>query len=314
MNSANLAAFHAVCSCVDFRKPLVSLLDEFRHGTIADKDRTHEDTVIRSHLSEQHAAWDRVFPGFPDHPWKRRTGMWEHNRGKRDAYLKHLLVTHLREDKSENRTIVNPATVFGRHARAIARELPDHDVIGSDIEPGLNRLYRLVSWWKYPNLKNYRFMRENIFEPDLERRPLAVTFFGACGAVTDGCMDYAIGVESPFLLCRSCCHDNIGGNTDIVRRPNNLNRFFVWKNRAFKWIKWLDNGQYFSDRHTKEAYPRSRAAREIMDSDTIIEIARNSVDSDICRSLIDLDRCLYLQENGYDVLYREELFFAHRER
>ena len=49
-----------------------------------------------------------------------------------------------------------------------------------------------------------------------------------------------------------------------------------------------------------------------MDSDTIIEIARSSVDSDICRSLIDLDRCLFLQEKGYDVLYREELFFAHR--
>jgi hypothetical protein len=49
-----------------------------------------------------------------------------------------------------------------------------------------------------------------------------------------------------------------------------------------------------------------------MDSDTIIAIARNSADSDICRSLIDLDRCLYLQEHGYDVMYREELFFAHK--
>jgi hypothetical protein len=218
----------------------------------------------------------------------------------------------LRHERSEKHTIVNPATVFGRHARALARQLPDHEIIGSDIEPGLNRLYRLVSWWKYPNLKNYRFERENIFEPDLSRRPVAVTFYGACGAVTDGCMDYAIGVEAPFLLCRSCCHDNIGGNTDIVRRPNNLNRFFVWKNRVFRRIKRMDNGQYFSDSHTKHAYPRSRAAREIMDSDTIIEVARNSVDSDICRSLIDLDRCLFLQENGYDVLYREELFFAHR--
>ena len=28
-------------------------------------------------------------------------------------------------------------------------------------------------------------------------------------------------------------------------------------------------------------------------------------DSDICRSLIDLDRCLLLREQGYDVLYRE---------
>jgi hypothetical protein len=38
------------------------------------------------------------------------------------------------------------------------------------------------------------------------------------------------------------------------------------------------------------------------------------VDSDICRNLIDLERCLYLQENGYDALYREELLFAQRKR
>jgi hypothetical protein len=49
-----------------------------------------------------------------------------------------------------------------------------------------------------------------------------------------------------------------------------------------------------------------------MDSETVLAVARNSVDSDICRSLIDLDRCQYLKENGYDVMYREELFFAHR--
>ncbi len=312
MHSPNLATFHSVSRDLDYMKPLESLLGEFRHGTIADKDRTHEDAVIRSNLSEQHAAWDRVFPRFPDCPWKRRTGTWEHNRGKRDAYLQRLLVMHVRGDESESRTIVNPATVFGRHARALARELPDHEVIGTDMEPGFNRLYRLVSWRKYPNLENYTFVRESIFDPDLERRPVAVTFFGACGSVTDGCMDYAIGVESPFLICRSCCHDNIGGNTEIVRRPNNLNRFFAWKNRIFARIKEKNNGLYFSERHTKDAYPRSRTARAVMDSDTIIDVARNSVDSDICRSLIDLDRCLFLQENGYDVLYREELFFAHR--
>jgi hypothetical protein len=221
-------------------------------------------------------------------------------------------VIHLRDDQSQSRTIVNPATVFGRHARALARELPDHEIVGTDIVPGFNRLYRLVGWWTYPHLNNYRFVREDIFEPSLERRPIAVTFFGACGAVTDGCMDYAIRVKSPFLLCRSCCHDNIGGNTEIVRRPGHLNRFFVWKNRVSARIKKKKNGQYFSERYMKNAYPRSGVTREAMDSDTIIEIARNSVDSDICRSLIDLDRCLFLQENGYDVLYCEELFFAHR--
>ena len=49
-----------------------------------------------------------------------------------------------------------------------------------------------MSLWKYPGLRNYRFVRENVYEPDLERRPAAVVFFGACGSVTDGSIDYAI--------------------------------------------------------------------------------------------------------------------------
>jgi hypothetical protein len=101
----------------------------------------------------------------------------------------------------------------------------------------------------------------------------------------------------------------------MVRRPGQLNRFFRWKNwmhsrhkRKGKWPLAL----YFSDRYSEDAYPRSQTARVLIDSETILAVARNSVDSDICRGLIDLDRCLYLRENGYDVLYREELFFAHR--
>jgi len=313
MTSANLDAFHAVCRTLDYRGPLESLAEEFRRGSIADRDRKHEDAVIHSALSEQHAAWDRVFPPFPACPWKRRTITWESYRKQRDAYLRHLLAVHVREVEHEGRLIVNPATVFGRHARSLARDLPEWNVVGTDIQPWFERLFRLVSWWGYPNLKNYTFRRENIFEPDLTPRPVAVTFFGACGCVTDGCMDYAIGVRSPFLLCRSCCHDNIAGNTGIVRRPTPINWFFRWKNQQYAKFKRKDDGRYFSARYGKKAYPRSKAVREVMDADTIIEIARNSVDSDICRSLIDLDRCLFLRENGYDVLYREELFFAHRE-
>jgi hypothetical protein len=51
-----------------------------------------------------------------------------------------------------------------------------------------------------------------------------------------------------------------------------------------------------------------------MDASTIIASELSPVDSDTCRSLIDRDRCLYLQDHGYDVLYREELIFAHRKR
>lgn len=241
----------------------MSLLEEFRRFSIADKDRTREDAVIRSLLSGQHSACDRVFPPFPACPWKRRTITWESYRKQRDAYLKRLLVSHVREVESESRLIVNPATVFGRHARSPAQDLPEYDVVGTDIQPSFGRVFRLVSWWRYPNLQN-------------------------------------------------CCHDNIGGNTEIVRRPTPLNWFFRWKNQQYARFKRKDDGRYFSARYGMEAYPRSKAARGIMDAETIIDIAQNSVDSDICRSLIDLDRCLFLRENGYDVLYREELFFAHR--
>jgi hypothetical protein len=58
--------------------------------------------------------------------------------------------------------------------------------------------------------------------------------------------------------------------------------------------------------------PRWEAARDLADSETFLQVARNAVDSDICISIIDLDRAIYLQEQGYDVMYREEVFFAHR--
>jgi len=40
----------------------------------------------------------------------------------------------------------------------------------------------------------------------------------------------------------------------------------------------------------------------------VIEVARNAISSDICRSIIDLDRYLHLGEAGYDVWYRAEMF------
>jgi len=315
MSNADLEAFHETSRNLDFVGPMESLLDEFRRGNIADKDRVQEESAIQSHLGEHYEAWDHVFPRFPECPWKRRTITWENHRGQRDAYLEHLIVTHVPQHEAGTRLIVNPATVAGMHARRLAHKLPAYEVLGTDIDPRWNRLYRLVLFWKYRQLRNYRFVRENIYDPDLERHPAAVIFFGACGSVTDGCMDYAIALNSPFLICRSCCHDNIGGNTQIVRRRSRpINDFFAWKNYWFAKYKRKGKGFYFSDRYLKDAYPRSKAAREIMDSDTIIAAARNSPESDICRSVIDLDRCLFLRENGYDVMYREELFFAHRRR
>lgn len=311
-NAIDLQAFHDVSRNVDFRSAVVALLDEFRRGAIADRDRTHEAHAIATHLRSLTDAWDAVFPKFPDCPWKRRTIRWEYHRGRRDAYLKQLVISLVPDHAADRRLIVNPATVFGRHARALAKALPGFDVLGTDIDATWNRLYQLVGFWRYHNVTNYRFARENIFAADVQRRPLATCFWGACGPVTDGIMDYAIATDSPFLVCRSCCHDNIGGNTRIVHRPGLLNAFFAWKNALYLQTQKKQTGYYFCARYTEDAYPRSRVARELMDTRTIIAVAQNSVDSDICRSLIDLDRCLYLREHGYDVLYREELFVAHK--
>ena len=314
MHSRFLTEFHSRCRDVDYLSPLESLVDEYRRGNFADADRRLEDGAMLKHFGHIWAIWDSLFAEFPETLRKRRSVMWEYERGRRDDHLLRVIAKHIPEDQSRGRLIVNPATVFGRHAMTLARDLPDYEVIGSDIDVKPRQLYRLIQSLKYPKLLNFRYEIENIFDADLHRRPAAVTFFGACGVVTDGCMDYAIGVESPFLICRSCCHECIGGNTDIARRPSWLWLGFFAKNLSMKWIErtFPGTGFYFSEGHGVEAYPRSKVAQEILDSDTIIEIAQNSYDSDICRSIIDLDRCLFLEENGYDVLYREELFFAHR--
>lgn len=313
----DLKKFHEIGGRIDYRQPLEMLLSEFKKGNIADRDRSVEDSVMRDCLGEYFSLWDEVLPTFPNLPWRRRSFWWEYHRGKRDAYLRDVIAEQVERCCCGDcpRVIINPATVFGRHARAIARQLPEWSVLATDIDPVWNFLYKyFVSWWKYggERLKNFKFAKENVFEGDITRKPGVVTFFGACGSVTDGCMDYAIDTGAPFLICRSCCHDNIGGNTRVVCCPTMINRFFRMKNVVFKWVKKMDRGFYFAEKYAKEKYPRSFAAKELMDSDTIIAIARSSADSDICRSLIDLDRCLHLIENGYDVLYCEELFFAHK--
>ena len=321
MGGPGLEAFHATSRKLDFVRPMESLLDEFRRGNIADKDRVQEASAIRSHLGEHYEAWDRVFPRFPECPWRRRTITWENHRGRRDAYLERLIVTYvpqhepgdrlivnpatvagmrgcpiLFEEKGGGRTlrqqrgqrstsrqqvhpppfatrrmghplIINPATVAGMHARRLAHKLPAFEVLGTDIDPRWDRLYQVVLFWKHCQTRNYRFVKENIFDPNLERHPAAVVFFGACGSVTDGCMDYAIALNSPFLICRSCCHDNIGGNTQIVRRRGRpINDFFAWKNYWIAKHKRKGKGFYFSDRYRKDAYPRSEVARGIMDT------------------------------------------------
>jgi hypothetical protein len=53
-------------------------------------------------------------------------------------------------------------------------------------------------------------------------------------------------------------------------------------------------------------------ARELSSSVEFVAVARNSAESDICRAIIDLDRCLYLLEREFSVNYQGELFVAQR--
>jgi hypothetical protein len=139
---------------------------------------------------------------------------------------------------------------------------------------------------------NFSFVKDNIFEPQLKVQPTAVVFFGACGAVSDGALDYAIASGAKYVMCRTCCHENIGGNVTVAARPNALNRFFRFKNRVYDRVRKTPKyaGFYFSPKYAPGAYPRSAAGGRLSSTDEIMAVARNSTDSDICRAIIDLDR------------------------
>ncbi|MBL7153899.1 MAG: hypothetical protein ISS79_09290, partial [Phycisphaerae bacterium] len=219
-----------------------------------------------------------------------------------------IITSLLKDREGKSGTIVNPACVWGRHGRDLARRLGAFRVIGTDIQSVGDWLYGHILWSRTP--ENYKFSRDDIFDPKVEARPTAVVFFGACGSVSDAAMDYAIESNAPYLICRTCCHDNIGGNTEIVKRFGLLNLGFRIKNSIFARKCRKKSGEYFSPKYTKDHYPRSEAARGLINSDELIAVARNTVDSDICRSIIDLDRYLHLAEAGYDVWYRAEMFVA----
>jgi hypothetical protein len=185
-------------------------------------------------------------------------------------------------------------------------------VIGTDIDPHWNQIYKFVSWFRYPD--NYSFVEDDIFTSQLNVQPTAVVFFGACGSVSDAALDYAIDSQARYVMCRTCCHDNIGGNVAIIKRSSSINRFFRFKNWAYGRMrnKAKYAGYYFSDKYSRNAYPRSKVAKSISTSDEFQVVAKHSADSDICRAIIDLDRYLYLMENGFSVLYQGELFVAER--
>jgi hypothetical protein len=159
---------------------------------------------------------------------------------------------------------------------------------------------------------NYKFQQDDVFQPTLHSRPAAVVFFGACGSLSDAAMDYALEAEAGHVICRTCCHDNIGANTEITKQFNLLNLLFRLKNRVYAYKCKQKTGEYFSPKYAESQYPRSETGRGLSHSAEFVKLARRTVDSDICRSIIDLDRFIQMAEAGYDVWYRAEMFVARR--
>ena len=116
-------------------------------------------------------------------------------------------------------------------------------------------------------------------------------------------------------MCRTCCHENIGGNVTVAARANAVNRFFRFKNRVYDRVRKTPKyaGFYFSSKYAPGAYPRSAAGGRLSSTEEILAVARNSTDSDICRAIIDLDRYLYLAEQGFRVEYQGDMLVAERE-
>jgi len=284
------------------------LLGEFRAGNIGQPGV--EKIRLGRHLGELSRRWDERFPGLPEEPFAYLSFKGISRKGRRDQYLKRIIVKLLAG--CEGGTIVNPACVWGRHSRDLARRLPPHRVLGTDIQGAWDWLYGHIPWTRTP--ANYRFRRDDIFNPKVQGEPSAVVFFGACASLSDAAMDYAIGSHCPLLVCRACCHTMIGGNIDIVKRPDFMNRVFRFMNfilaKRLAKLREKADGHYFSPKYSAEHYPRSETAKRLTNSKEVREVARNTVNSDICRSIIDLDRYLHLAEAGYDVWYRAEMFVA----
>jgi hypothetical protein len=286
------------------------LLSLFRSGQIVSAQL--ERSGIEQHTSSLTAQWDKRFPGFPSEYFPYTSFRGQYHRGRRDAHLRNIIVRTLADTGSAAIVVVNPACSFGIHACHLASRLPHAMIIGTDINTAWNRIYRFLRCYRIPD--NCSFAKDDIFSPRLEVQPTAVVFFGACGGVTDAAIDYAIKSRARHLMFRTCCHDNIGGNTVVNKYPGIVNLLFRLKNREYRGIQSKPKyaGYYFSESYSANAYPRSEAGLNVSSSKEFQKIARHSADSDICRAIIDLDRYLYLVEKGYSVVYQGELFVAQR--
>ncbi|MHC4533745.1 MAG: hypothetical protein ACYS6K_07320 [Planctomycetota bacterium] len=209
------------------------LLGEFRSGNIGQGG--DEKGRLKRHLGEISRRWDEKFPGLSEEPFAYSSFKDITRSGRQDEYLKGIIVGLL--EGSEGGMIVNPVCVWGRHSRGLARRLPDWKVFGTDIHPAYEQLNNHLPWSRTPS--NYEFKKDDIFNPKVQGEPSAMVSFGACASLSDAVMDYAIESHCPLLVCRACCHVYIGGNIDIVKRPdfwNRVSRFinFIWAKRLAK--------------------------------------------------------------------------------
>lgn len=310
MSGTFLDRFRSASAKVDHARALRMLLRVFRDGDIGPRARKIEKSAMAAALSDHHSAWRAVFPPPPPCPVPTSTSREMALRGRKDTYLRKLLVSTLRGLCADTGPVINPVADFGTHARAIARALPGREVLATDIDANWNRCSSILYRITYGTQRNYTFSRESIFSPKYGRHPCAVVFFGACGSLTDAAMDYAIAEGAPLLICRACCHENTGSCTDLARYPTFINFVYRLKNLVFNIYKARNRGWYFSSNYGQDAYPRSASARAMSNSTEFHELTKHALDSNVCRRIIDLDRCIRLQDSGYDVLYERELFFG----
>ena len=95
------------------------LFGEFRAGNIGE--RGLEKVGVGRHLGDLSRRWDERFPGLPGELFAYSSSKGLSRHGRRDAYLKGIIVGLL--EGRQGGMIVNPACVWGRHSRDLARRL-----------------------------------------------------------------------------------------------------------------------------------------------------------------------------------------------
>jgi hypothetical protein len=159
MKSIDLELLHELSRDLDFSGTMDHLLREVQQGRIADRRRLLEKETIMTAFAEIFATWDKILPPFPKCRFRRRTVARELMKGRRDAYLRDIIISCAQLANQPNRLIVNLAAVYGGNARLLALALPQFEVLATDIDPRGDAVFSVFS----RTLNNYRFLPENVY-------------------------------------------------------------------------------------------------------------------------------------------------------